>query len=70
MNDAKGIIPKQKKCRWHITTIKAYSNISRFKLSKDKFCNLEYLVCHKLYKKSHSITYYTLQTTPPTYPKL
>ena len=60
MYDANGIILKQKNCRWHMTTIKSYSNISRFfyfckrtvpKLSKDKFCNLECLVCHKLYKK-------------------
>ena len=29
MYDAKGIILKQKKCRWHMTTIKSYSNISR-----------------------------------------
>ena len=51
MHDAKGIILKQKNCRWHMTTIKSYSNISRFKsifckrivpkLSKDKFCNLQ-----------------------------
>ena len=32
MYDAKGIILKQNKnCRWHMTTIKLYSNISRFK---------------------------------------
>ena len=52
MYDAKGIILKQKNnCRWHMTTIKSYSNISRFnsifakrtvpKLSKDKFRNLD-----------------------------
>ena len=50
MYDAKGIILKQKQnCRWHMTTIKSYSSISRFKsiftntvpkLSKDKFCDL------------------------------
>ena len=64
MYDAKGIILKQINCRWHMTTIKSYSNISRFKsifckrtvpkLSKDKFCNLECLVCHKLYRKENS----------------
>ena len=32
MYDAKGIRTKtNKKCPWHKTTIKAYSNISRFK---------------------------------------
>ena len=42
MYDAKGIIPKQKKnCRWHMTTIKSYSNISRFKsiFAKEQFLN-------------------------------
>ena len=55
----------KKNCRWHMTTIKSYSNISRFKsifakeqipkLSKDKFCNLECLVCQKLYRKKNNI---------------
>ena len=74
MYDAKGIILKQKKCRWHMTTIKSYSNISRFKsifckrtvpkLSKDKFCNLEYLVCHKLYRKKSqcNMIYFTVHS--------
>ena len=42
MYDAKGIILKQKKnCRWHMTTIKSYSNISRFKsiFAKEQFLN-------------------------------
>ena len=32
MYDVKGIILKQKNCRWHMTTIKSYTNISRFKI--------------------------------------
>ena len=41
MYDAKGIILKQKNCRWHMTTIKSYSNISRFKsiFAKEQFLN-------------------------------
>ena len=64
MYDAKGIILKQKKLSMAYDHIKSYSNISRFKsifckrtvpkLSKDKFCNLECLVCHKLYRKKKS----------------
>ena len=70
MYDAKGIIVKQNKtnCRWHMTTIKSYSNISRInlflqrtvpKLSKDKFCKLGCLVCHKQTKITvqHNILY-------------
>ena len=30
MYDAKGIILKQNNCRWHMTTMKSCSNISRF----------------------------------------
>ena len=51
MYDAKGIILKQKKnCRWHMTTTKSNSNISRFKsiFAKEQFLNYT--------KKNHSVT--------------
>ena len=68
MYDAKGIILKQKSCRWHMTTIKSYSiqDLSLFfckrtvpKLSKDKFCNLRCIVCHvaKKITVQHNILY-------------
>ena len=63
-----------------MTTIKSYSNISRFKsifykrtvlkLSKDKFCNLECLVCYKLYRKKSQCNMIYFTAHSPKIPQI
>ena len=78
MYDAKGVILKQKSCRWHMTTINhivifqdlSFCKRTVPKLSKDTLCNLKCLVCHKLYRKKSQCNMIYFTTHSSNIPKI